>query len=60
MKTYTEYTRKINIHAGLEVMLLDGEEEDEYHNEYAVTLADKVVSGGMPSSIADVVIDCTW
>lgn len=47
----------MSLHAGLEVISLLCVGSDRYHSEYAVTMAVRVVSGGIPASVAEVEMD---
>ena len=47
-----------DILAGSEEKVLNSDGADGNHSEYAVTLAERVVSGGMPWSTTDVLVDC--
>ncbi len=47
----------MSLHAGLEVISLLCVGAERYHSEYAVTVAVRVVSGGIPASVTEVELD---
>lgn len=47
----------MSLRAGLEVIFLLCVGSERYHSEYAVTMAVRVVSGGIPASVTEVELD---